>query len=163
MTNLADIMSSVSSEMQANLKETRSALSHNLSKGEAVEETVREFLRRHLPTSLGVVSGQIVDSQGSMSRQMDVIIYDAARTPSLFISKSGGIHVVPSEGVIAAVEVKTKLTLGQIDSVMENMKSVKTLDKSAFINTDTVIQHTVNLFGQELAIFPTLYFEGYSA
>lgn len=158
MSDLARIMASTSEEMKANLQKTRAALTHSLSKGEAVEESVRKFLRRHLPTSLGIAKGQVVDSRGGISKQMDVIIYDAARTPVLFTSESEGLHLLPSEGVIAAIEVKTKLTATEVPGLIENMKSIKTLDKSAFLNTDTVIQTNVNMFGEQLPLFPTLYF-----
>lgn len=56
---LAAIMAEASDEMKHSLAKSKAALSHNLSKGEAAEESVRTFFRNHLPSSLG---GQKVKS-----------------------------------------------------------------------------------------------------
>jgi hypothetical protein len=111
--------------MAANLQKTRPALPHSLSKGEAAEEAVREFLQRHLPSSVGITKGQIIDSRGRFSKQLDVIIFDASRTPILFTSEEDGHQLVPVEGVIAVVEVKTTLAVSNVAGIVENMLSVK--------------------------------------
>ena len=86
MTGLAEIMSQAAAEMTLSLARTRTALSHSLSKGEAAEETVRKFFARYLPPSLGVTKGQVIDSLGWRTKQLDVIVYDMDRTPILFSS-----------------------------------------------------------------------------
>ena len=112
-----------------------------------------------LPASLGVTKGQVVDAAGNFTKQLDVIVFDALRTPILYRSEEEGQQLVPSEGVIAVVEVKTKLEASAISGVVENMLSVKRLSKSAYFRQQSpVIINTVNLYGQELDVFPTLYF-----
>jgi hypothetical protein len=112
MSSLAEIMSQAAQEMALSLAKIRTAMNHNLSKGEAAEESVRSFFRRYLPPSLGVTKGQVVDSTGQRTRQLDVIIYDVAHTPMLFSSDEDGHRLVPSEGVIAVIEVKTQVGPG---------------------------------------------------
>jgi len=103
VTGLAEIMSQAAAEMTLSLARTRTALSHSLSKGEAAEETVRKFFARYLPPSLGVTKGQVIDSLGWRTKQLDVIVYDMDRTPILFSSDEDH-RLVPSEGVLAVVE-----------------------------------------------------------
>ena len=74
---LAAIMAEAFDEMKHSLAKSKAALSHNLSKGEAAEESVRTFFRNHLPSSLGVAKGQVIDCQGERSKQIDIIIYDS--------------------------------------------------------------------------------------
>jgi hypothetical protein len=157
MADLAEIMSQAAQEMTLSLAKIRTAMSHNLSKGEAAEETVRRFFRRYLPHSLGVTSGQVVDSTGQRSRQLDVIIYDLARTPILFTSDEDGHQLVPVEGVIAVVEVKSQVQPSDMESVVTNMLSVKRLSKSAYV-PQGMIQETMRVHGREWDYFPTLYF-----
>jgi hypothetical protein len=158
VSNLGEIMKAAAEDMKAHLAKTRAAIPHNLSKGEAAEETLRRFLRRHLPASIGIASGFVVDSKGATSKQMDVILYDVAHTPLLFTSDEGGHQLVPSEGVIAVVEVKVQMTPSMVESVFANMQSVKTLDKSSFIDQDTAIQTWVQVYGGKYKLFPTMYF-----
>lgn len=158
VSDLPEVMKQTAGEMTASLAKLRAAMDHNLSKGEAAEEALRKFLRGHLPQSLGIAKGQIIDSKGHQSKQLDVIIYDAQRTPILFSSEENAMQVVPSEGVIAVVEVKTSINTSDVAGIIANMTSVKNLDKTAFYDTDHVITHTVNVYGRELKVFPTLYF-----
>lgn len=118
---------------------------------------MRRFFKRYLPQSLGVTSGQVVDSTGQLSRQLDVIIYDLARTPILFTSDEDGHQLVPVEGVIAVVEVKSHVNPSDMESVVRNMLSVKRLSKSAYV-PQGMIQETMRVHGREWDYFPTLYF-----
>lgn len=158
MAALDDLMSEASTEMTTSLAKTRKALSHNLSKGEAVEESFRVFIRDHLPASVGITKGEVIDSRGVRSCQLDVIAYDAARTPMLFTSDDGEHQLVPSEGVIAVFEVKTSLRASKADEIIKNMKSVKNLDKSAYYYPAGPIEHEVTLYGTPAKVAQTMYF-----
>jgi hypothetical protein len=100
--------------MADKLAEIRESLDHSGEKGTATEEIVAEFLTDRLPQSIGATSGQVMDRTGRKSGQVDVILYDAIRTPMLFASTKAGRHTVPAEGVLAVVEVKTHLTPGEV-------------------------------------------------
>jgi hypothetical protein len=159
LPTLPDLMKLAAEEMQNSLSKTRTALSHSLSKGEAAEESFRKFLQQRLPDSLGVTKGQIIDSKGQYSRQLDAIVYNKLRTPMLFTSDQGDHQLVPSEGVVAVIEVKTKLMASMVPDLIANMDSVKSLDKSAyFTSTNSDITNSFVLYGEELDVFPTLYF-----
>ncbi|MFI5710711.1 DUF6602 domain-containing protein [Kribbella sp. NPDC051620] len=157
MTGLTELMAQAAQHMRVSLEETRIALSHSLSKGEALEDAVRKFLRKHLPDSIGIAKGQLIDSKGAHSPQLDVILYDAARTPLLFSSGQDGIQLVPSEGAIAAIEVKTHLGPSDVEQLVKHMSGVKSLDKSAY-HPAGLVSTTYNLYGKTLDIAPTCYF-----
>lgn len=155
---LPEVMAQTAAEMRTSLAKTRAAISHNLSSGEANEETVRQFLRKHLPSSIGVTKGQIIDSHGGQSRQADVILYSTQRTPMLFTSEEDSQQVVPSEGVIAVIEIKTQIHAGDLDGVITHMQSVKSLDKSAYFPTGSIVVNTTKIYDKEYSAPPTLYF-----
>ncbi|MCF6734881.1 DUF6602 domain-containing protein [Blastococcus sp. KM273129] len=156
MSDLMAIMSQAAQEMTLSLAKIRTALDHNLSKGEAAEESVRSFFRRYLPASLGVTKGQVIDSKGQRTRQLDVIIYDVARTPMLFSSDEDGHRLVPVEGVLAVIEVKTKVGPSDAEGIVKNMLSVKQLSKSAYFPQGS-IQRVVTSYGRQWDHTPTLY------
>ncbi len=94
----------------------------NLDAGAAV-------IDRH-PGALEATAGEVIDSTGGRSRQVDVVIYDAATTPR-FLSR-GGIEVLPVEPVVSVIEIKTWLNKTEIENAFENMRAVKSLQKLAY-------------------------------
>lgn len=145
-------------QMHQELRRLRAASDHNLTKGQNAEEVVRKFLRKHLPLSIGVAQGQLVDTAGNSSKQLDVILYDTSRTPILFSSNEEGSQVIPVEGAIAVIEVKTKVTASDASSIWDHMQSVKNLEKSAYFLKNSLIQTTTRIHGREQRWSPTLYF-----
>jgi hypothetical protein len=150
--------------MRAALAAARAGLPHGLSTGEANEETLREFLRMHLPASIGVTKGFVIDSKGGttrgegVSRQADIVLYDAAVTPILFTSAEGSQQLVPSEGVIAVIEVKTKIDKSDLPGIITHMQSVKALDKSAYFPHSKMIVTTTDIYDSRYTIPPTMYY-----
>jgi hypothetical protein len=66
---------------------------------------LREPLEEVLPHRYGVTSGEVRASDGSVSTQWDVLIYNRFDTPRLY--SSFGAAVLPIEGVLAAISVKS--------------------------------------------------------
>lgn len=159
MSHLPNLMKTASAELQLSLTKIRSSSNHSLSIGQNLESSVRKFLRTHLHDGVGIAQGQIVDTAGSMSSQLDIILYDAAATPTLFLSEDENHRLIPVEGVIGVVEVKSELSASTLPSIIQNMQSVKALRKSAFHQETAprVIETGYNLFGEELDHFPVIY------
>lgn len=153
---IVDVFDSVSQQMQTDLKEARAVIEHAGVKGGALEESFRTFLRKYLPRSLDVSTGILVDSTGNVSRQLDVIISDASKTPIFY--QKGDVRVIPCECAYAAVEVKTKLGPAEVTAATENMRSVKALQKSAYVGQNGMIKFVSKLYGRECDIWPTMYF-----
>lgn len=152
---LSSILAATSDSMLAELRAIRAGFSHTGVVGTSVEEIVSKILNSRLPGSARAVAGQVIDHAGVRSRQMDVVIYDASRTPMLFASSVGTQNLVPAEGVIAVVEVKTKLTPGELRKSAENCKSVKRLNRSA-LATHQILKE-FNLYGQRWIVPPIFY------
>ena len=142
--------------MRSDLRKARSALSHPGLKGSSFEETFRTFLRQYLPKTLDVSTGIIVDAQGNPpSRQIDVIISDAAKTPILFAS--GEIRVVPIECVYSVIEVKSFLDTNELKRAYENMRSLRRLEKRAYYPLD-VLDYSATTYGRTWDIWPVNFF-----
>lgn len=130
---LSDLVASSAKDIRGRLEQIRIAATHAGLKGTAAEEILAEFLRERLPASLGVTTGQVVDRDGNLSKQVDVVIYDATRTPTLFTSPAGSWNVVPAEGVVAVIEVKMHLTVSDIPGVLSNCAAVLGLRRDAYV------------------------------
>lgn len=159
MSSMADIMAIVSEQLKLHLSKGRVALSHNGEKGNALEAAVRDFFREHLPPSIGVTHGQVVDSPGNLSTQLDVILYDANRTPVFFSDSESGTRLIPAEGVIAAIEVKTRLENRHLRPLVEVANTLKTLDRSSFYYPSTsAFETSYTAYGSEHRVLPPMYF-----
>lgn len=129
-----------SRELRARYDAASSAGRHTGEKGLRREDVLRDFLREVLPPKYGVGRGEVVSSRGEISRQMDVVIYDALHAPLLYTSASSAIF--PSESIYATIEVKSHLTGGDLDACVANIASVKRLDRKAC--TDHVDGHAID-------------------
>jgi hypothetical protein len=134
--NIDEVFNQVAEKMRSDLKQARGALSHAGMKGASAEDTFRAFLRDYLPRSLDVSSGVLVDAEGNVSRQLDVIISDAAKTPVLFRSEEN--RVLPVECAYAVIEVKSKLDTKELQGAFKNMLSVRNLKKTAYYSKQRV-------------------------
>ncbi|WP_120005052.1 DUF6602 domain-containing protein [Nesterenkonia muleiensis] len=141
--------------LRLELKNIRGGFDHGGIKGTTAEERFHEFLRRHLPDSIGVTSGEVVDVDSNRSGELDAILYDKPRTPMLFGDKGSRNHAVPVEGVIAVIEVKSRLQRGMVTDLIKSCQKVKSLQKKAFLSGGLV--HQRERYGQMYADMPVYY------
>ncbi len=112
--NLSDLFEGLQNQMLAQLNTNREIISHPTSKGDALENVWIEWLRKYLPSRYSIDKAIVVDCQGNLSDQIDVVIFDQQYTP--FVFTQNGIHYIPAEGVYAVFEVKPDLK-GSVESV----------------------------------------------
>jgi hypothetical protein len=93
---------------------------------------VRRFLRGHLPKRFDVGSGFIIDANNTLSKQTDVIVYDALNCPVYRASETAAI--IPSDNVAAIVEVKSRLDKQSMEEAFENAAAAKSLAKTPLPN-----------------------------
>lgn len=79
---------------------------HNAVNGANNERLLIEYFNDELTNGFKATSGFVVNSEGEMSSQMDIIIYDDS-TPLIF--DKAGISIVPLDGVRAIIEVKSRM------------------------------------------------------
>lgn len=95
--------------------------------GDAMEQPVRKQLEQILPRGIGVGSGYIFDSNGTTSRQTDVVLFEKDICPIFSINRTPETTYYPCEGVIAVGQVKSLLTKQLLKEEFEKIASVKRL------------------------------------
>lgn len=106
------------SELTANLT------AHPTLIGDAREFIVESVLKRILPPTYEIGRGQIVDSFGNRSRQIDIVI---ARSDSPSLTLPGGDKIYLIESVLATLEVKSFLGAEHLVEALKNCASVADL------------------------------------
>lgn len=150
------LFSDIAEKMQSDFRAAQKAITHSGLKGTANEETLKRFLRQYLPQVLDISGGQLIDAGGNRSRQLDVIVSDANKTPILF--ESSDVRVIPIECAYAVIEVKAYLDKAELEKAYHNMKSVKSLEKQAFFYKQGPIVSKKSLYGSEWGIWPMQHF-----
>ncbi len=136
---LRSLFASMQQQMSAQLSTNRDNITHPTSKGDALENAWIEWLKKYLPNRYSVDKAIVIDYEGIISQQMDIVIYDNWFTP--FIFTQNGFHYIPAQGVYAVFEVKPNIS-GSSDNkhniayAGEKIESVRVLKRDAanFIN-----------------------------
>jgi len=104
------------------------AIAHPAENGRAREQILADFFNRLLPRSYNISTGFVIDAQGAISKQIDLIIYRSDYYP---IFNIGGIKYFPVESVVVVIENKASITSSErLHQALENIKSVKVLDRT---------------------------------
>lgn len=103
------------------------AVKHNGSKGTIREDQVADFLREQLPGRYQVVRGELIDSEGNRSRQLDTIIIDRNSAAPFLRGRDTSEWILPVEAALAVIEVKSQLNSTELRSIAENVVSIHQL------------------------------------
>jgi hypothetical protein len=102
-----------------------SPLADSLTKGEMREEELVDAFRLYVPRRYELIKGVVVNTSGAESDPQDVILFDTSLLPTFL--GSGTNRIVPVEGVVGVIQVKSRATPGNIRSAVSNVASAKRL------------------------------------
>jgi len=155
--DLQAIFRSIADKLAIDFKYMSSEIEHRASKGRVREiELVEQFLRKYLPTTIGISHGEIVAATGETSNECDVIFYETRTCPTL-LDKSG-YQIFPVECVYGILEVKSHLNNTELEDAFAKIAKVKKFPKTSFEPQAGAIINTTNLYDKEWSYFPTVGF-----
>jgi len=93
--------------------------------GHSREAILRKFLRDHLPCSMKTVSGEIQDSYGNNTNELDCIIMNANSFQLPIVDD--GPSIVIAESVVAVIELKSKLTSSELREAAHQLAKLDSL------------------------------------
>ncbi len=126
--NLRDLFLDLQDELSASLGVSRRNVGHPTAKGDASELRWVETLQTYLPLRYQAEKAFVVDHEGSVSDQIDVVIFDRQYCP--FLMNHNGTKYVPAESVYAVFEVKQELTKEHIEYAGKKAASVRVLKRT---------------------------------
>jgi len=128
MSFLINNIGNIARRLKDEFIHTSSELHHPGVKGSIREDILKETLRELIPIKYQFGSGIIVDANDKQSKQQDFILYDAFSSPSFL--KSQTEVIIPIESVYATIEIKSTLDRSMLEQSVENIRSVKNLQKT---------------------------------
>jgi hypothetical protein len=123
--SLKNVLSGLHDDIQQRLETIRRTMAHPGTKGDATEGVWNELFNKYLPARYQADKAHVVDSEGTFSQQIDVVVYDRQYSP--FIFHYEGQIVVPAESVYAVFEAKQSANLDHVKYAQEKVRSVRRL------------------------------------
>lgn len=133
--------------VKSSFEVSSSIANHGTVLGDARESFIRDILEKFLPSNVVIGSGQIIDSNDRLSKQIDIIIY---RNDFPVLRTLGTSDVYLIEGVIASIEVKSSLNSKSLVEALENCKSVRDL-KPTFIR-ESMNHYTNPIYDEDFEV-----------
>jgi hypothetical protein len=120
------------------LKFSNESITHSASKGEVNEDHFIGVLRRYLPNRYAVDRAIAIDSSGSTSDQLDVVIYDKQYTPVLLDQESH--RYIPAEAIYCVLEAKPSIDKSTLEYAGDKLASVRNLERTSveIVHSDAV-------------------------
>ena len=126
MTETFDELQKRAEEELWNGFRTAAVKRHAGNRGAARENHLALFLEPRLPSRFGVATAEAVDTKDQWSTQLDVVIYDRHVTAPLLSDETA--HILPAESLLAVIEVKTKLTMAELETCARAAKRLYELE-----------------------------------
>lgn len=126
--DLAEAFRARQQQLESDLGFGRTVLAHPGTLGDATELDWRGMLADLLPRRYGVAKAFVIDVDGDMSHQLDIVIHDRHYSPLLF--EVGGAHFIPAESVYAVFEIKQTLNKAHIEYAGDKIASVRRLRRT---------------------------------
>ena len=127
--HLRNVYDGLQSELLAGLRTSRTVIDHPGAKGSGAEDNWLRMLQSHLPSRYQAESAFVLDSDGTQSQQIDIVIFDCQYTPALL--SAHGQKIVPAESVYAVLEVKPVLDKANVEYAAEKVSSVRRLARTS--------------------------------
>jgi len=118
-------LSIIQKQFQLKLDEIRKTHQHKGNKGSNVEQIIRDFLKVYFPSDNRIGQGEIIDSDGGISSQIDVIMTNQYH-PHINDLTQPSLYFI--EGIACAGEVKSILTSDDLKTILSNCLRYKNLN-----------------------------------
>jgi hypothetical protein len=126
--SLPALLGNLHDDIERRLREARALLGHPVEKGDASEAIWLELFDRYLPKRYKAQKAYVVDSEGSFSEQIDIVILDRQYSPIIF--QFQGATIVPAESVYAVFEAKQSIDADEVAYAQRKVASVRKLKRT---------------------------------
>lgn len=127
--SLAQLLASLHEDIQQRLGTIRKSFGHSGTKGDASETVWLQLLQTYLPKRYQAETAHVVDSNGTFSEQIDVVIFDRQYSP--FIFHYEGQTIIPAESVYAVFEARQSINAAHVAYARGKVASVRRLHRTS--------------------------------
>ena len=151
---IGEALKQIGAQLQQRLAETRVSLRHGGDKGAHAESALRQTLARYLPRRLVICQGEVIDTTGKRSAQVDIVVCNEDQ-PLIYPENEPGLFFI--EGVDAAGEVKSVLTGEELERAIQGSIKFKALTARDAIGLRVASASDVDRFHDHRPFFIVAY------
>ena len=119
----------VQAELELKIKRAKRSIPHPGTQGSVNEDHWIDVFRAYLPKRYEVATGFIIDSCGTRSEQIDVVVFDRHFTPTLLDQQNH--RYIPAEAVYAIFESKPHINKTYLTYAGKKAASVRKLCRTS--------------------------------
>ena len=127
--DLKQVLSRLHSDIEQRLEAVRATMGHTVAKGDASEGVWLELFNKYLPKRYQAIRAYVVDSKGTFSQKIDIVIREMQYSPFIFNYEHQ--LVVPAESVYAVFEAKQSIDAEEIEYAKTKAASVRALHRTS--------------------------------
>ena len=127
--SLAQLLAGLHDDIQQRLDTCRKSFGHPGTKGDASQKVWLELLQTYLPQRYQAATAHVVDSNGTFSEQIDVVVFDRQYSPFIFHYEDQTI--IPAESVYAVFEAKQVINASHVSYAQKKVSSVRRLHRTS--------------------------------
>ncbi len=127
--SLKEVFGGLQKQMIDKMEADRKTIPHAPTLGDEGESSWLEIFQSYLPKRYQAEKAFVLDADGKLSQQQDIVIFDRQYSPFLLCHKQA--HYIPAESVYAVFEVKQDLTRDHIRYAGEKVASVRALHRTS--------------------------------
>jgi uncharacterized protein DUF6602 len=127
--DLKNLFKDLQTNMAADLSLSRANIPHAPSKGDASEITWLKMFQKYLPKRYQAKKAFVVDSEGTISDQLDIVIFDQQYSP--FLLNHNEALYIPAESVYCVFEVKQSISKNNVEYAGDKAASVRKLIRTS--------------------------------
>lgn len=127
--SLSQLLAGLHDDIEQRLAIARKSFNHPGTKGNASENVWLKLLQTYLPRRYQAETAHVVDSNGTFSDQIDVVVFDRQYSP--FIFHYEGQIIIPAESVYAAFEAKQAINAHEVEYAQKKIASVRRLYRTS--------------------------------
>src|SRR5712692_8658328 len=127
--SLSQLLAGLHDDIQKRLEISGKSFGHPGTKGDASEAVWLELLQTYLPQRYRAATAHVVDSLGTFSDQIDVVVFDRQYSP--FIFSYQGQTIIPAESVYAVFEAKQSINAQHIRYAQNKVATVRRLHRTS--------------------------------
>jgi hypothetical protein len=127
--SLPKLLEQFHKDVADSLFKSRKLLGHPVDKGNQSEGAWLAMMKAYLPQRYTADRAFVVDSEGSFSDQIDIVVYDRHYSPFVFLMND--TKIIPAESVYAVFESKQSLSAADLRYARKKIKSVRRLSRTS--------------------------------
>lgn len=127
--SLPQLLAGLHDDIQQRLEICRKSFGHPVTKGDASQEVWLQLLQTYLPQRYQAATAHVVDSHGTFSEQIDVVVFDRQYSP--FIFQYENQTIIPAESIYAVFEAKQTINADHVSYSQKKVASVRRLHRTS--------------------------------